>query len=68
MKIGRAAGVTDTGRRRLRNEDAFICEPRSSPWPTAWGARGRARSQRVSQPLPWRRRGLGRAGPRAWQS
>ncbi|MBA2424255.1 MAG: Stp1/IreP family PP2C-type Ser/Thr phosphatase [Actinobacteria bacterium] len=26
MKIGRAAGVTDTGRRRLRNEDAFICE------------------------------------------
>jgi protein phosphatase len=27
MKIGRAAGVTDTGRRRLRNEDAFICEP-----------------------------------------
>jgi PPM family protein phosphatase len=27
MKIGRAAGVTDPGRRRLRNEDAFICEP-----------------------------------------
>jgi len=27
MRIGRAAGVTDTGRRRLRNEDAFICEP-----------------------------------------
>jgi len=27
MKLGRAAGVTDTGRRRLRNEDAFICEP-----------------------------------------
>ncbi len=27
MKIGRAAGVTDTGRRRRRNEDAFICEP-----------------------------------------
>ncbi len=27
MKIGRAAGVTDTGRRRIRNEDAFICEP-----------------------------------------
>ncbi len=27
MTIGRAAGVTDTGRRRLRNEDAFICEP-----------------------------------------
>ena len=27
MKIGRAAGLTDTGRRRLRNEDAFICEP-----------------------------------------
>ncbi|HLG09466.1 MAG TPA: Stp1/IreP family PP2C-type Ser/Thr phosphatase [Gaiellaceae bacterium] len=25
--MGRAAGVTDTGRRRLRNEDAFICEP-----------------------------------------
>ncbi len=27
MTIGRSAGVTDTGRRRLRNEDAFICEP-----------------------------------------
>ena len=27
MRIGRSAGVTDTGRRRLRNEDAFICEP-----------------------------------------
>jgi protein phosphatase len=27
MRIGRAAGETDTGRRRLRNEDAFICEP-----------------------------------------
>ena len=27
MRIGRAAGLTDTGRRRLRNEDAFICEP-----------------------------------------
>lgn len=27
MRIGRAAGITDTGRRRLRNEDAFVCEP-----------------------------------------
>jgi PPM family protein phosphatase len=27
MKIGRVAGKTDTGRRRMRNEDAFICEP-----------------------------------------
>ena len=27
MRIGRAAGMTDAGRRRLRNEDAFICEP-----------------------------------------
>ncbi|OFW74270.1 MAG: hypothetical protein A2Y55_00135, partial [Actinobacteria bacterium RBG_16_68_12] len=27
MTIGRSAGVTDTGRRRLRNEDAFIREP-----------------------------------------
>ena len=27
MRVGRAAGVSDTGRRRLRNEDAFICEP-----------------------------------------
>jgi protein phosphatase len=27
MRIGRAAAVTDTGRRRLRNEDAFVCEP-----------------------------------------
>ena len=27
MRIGRAAGVTDTGRRRMRNEDAFVFEP-----------------------------------------
>jgi len=27
MTIGRAKGISDTGRRRLRNEDAFICEP-----------------------------------------
>jgi PPM family protein phosphatase len=27
VRIGRAAGVTDTGRRRLRNEDAFVCAP-----------------------------------------
>ena len=27
MRLGRAAGITDTGRRRLRNEDTFICEP-----------------------------------------
>ena len=27
MRIGRAAGLTDTGRRRLQNEDAFVCEP-----------------------------------------
>jgi PPM family protein phosphatase len=27
VNLGRAEGVTDTGRRRLRNEDAFICEP-----------------------------------------
>jgi protein phosphatase len=27
MRVGRAAAVTDTGRRRLRNEDAFVCEP-----------------------------------------
>jgi protein phosphatase len=27
MRIGRATGLTDTGRRRLRNEDAFVCEP-----------------------------------------
>jgi PPM family protein phosphatase len=27
VRIGRAAGVTDTGRRRLRNEDAFVCTP-----------------------------------------
>jgi protein phosphatase len=25
--VGRAAGVTDTGRRRRQNEDAFVCEP-----------------------------------------
>lgn len=27
MRIGRAIGVTDTGRRRLRNEDALVCAP-----------------------------------------
>ncbi len=27
MRIGRAAAVTDTGRRRLRNEDAYVCRP-----------------------------------------
>ncbi|HUF01014.1 MAG TPA: Stp1/IreP family PP2C-type Ser/Thr phosphatase [Gaiellaceae bacterium] len=27
MRIGRAAAVTDTGLQRLRNEDAFVCEP-----------------------------------------
>jgi serine/threonine protein phosphatase PrpC len=27
VRVGRAAGITDTGRRRLRNEDAFVCEP-----------------------------------------
>jgi protein phosphatase len=27
MIVGRATGVTDTGRRRRQNEDAFVCEP-----------------------------------------
>ena len=27
MRIGRSTAVTDTGRRRLRNEDAFVFEP-----------------------------------------
>ena len=27
MRIGRAAAVSDTGLQRLRNEDAFVCEP-----------------------------------------
>jgi PPM family protein phosphatase len=27
MRIGRIAGVTDTGRRRMRNEDAFVVRP-----------------------------------------
>ena len=27
MKIGRVASVTDTGKRRLRNEDAYVCDP-----------------------------------------
>ena len=27
MKIGRAAWKTDTGRRRMRNEDAYVFEP-----------------------------------------
>jgi PPM family protein phosphatase len=27
VRLGRAAGQTDTGRRRRQNEDAFVCEP-----------------------------------------
>jgi serine/threonine protein phosphatase PrpC len=27
MRLGRASARTDTGRRRLQNEDAFVCEP-----------------------------------------
>ena len=27
MVVGRAAGVTDTGRKRRQNEDAFVCDP-----------------------------------------
>ena len=27
MRIGRVASVSDTGRRRLRNEDAYVCDP-----------------------------------------
>jgi PPM family protein phosphatase len=27
VRVGRAAAVTDTGRRRMRNEDAFVCRP-----------------------------------------
>ncbi len=27
VAIGRTAGVTDTGRKRRQNEDAFVCEP-----------------------------------------
>jgi len=27
MRIGRVAGATDTGRRRVRNEDAYVCAP-----------------------------------------
>jgi PPM family protein phosphatase len=27
MRLGRAAARTDTGRRRLQNEDAYVCEP-----------------------------------------
>ena len=27
MVIGRAAGLTDTWRRRRQNEDAFVCDP-----------------------------------------
>jgi serine/threonine protein phosphatase PrpC len=27
VKIGRVATLSDTGRRRLRNEDAFVCDP-----------------------------------------
>ena len=27
MTLARATAVTDTGRRRRRNEDAFVCDP-----------------------------------------
>ena len=27
MRIGRVASVTDTGKRRIRNEDAYVCDP-----------------------------------------
>ena len=27
MSLGRSVGLTDTGRRRRRNEDSFVCEP-----------------------------------------
>jgi len=27
MSLGRSAGLTDTGRRRRRNEDSYVCEP-----------------------------------------
>ena len=27
VRLGRAVGITDTGRRRPQNEDAFVCEP-----------------------------------------
>jgi PPM family protein phosphatase len=27
MSLGRSAGVSDTGRRRRRNEDSYVCEP-----------------------------------------
>ena len=27
MKLGRSAGVTDTGRRRRGNEDSYVCQP-----------------------------------------
>lgn len=27
MRVGRASAATDTGRRRMQNEDAFVCEP-----------------------------------------
>src|SRR5919199_4733354 len=27
MRVGRTAAITDTGRKRRRNEDAFVCEP-----------------------------------------
>ena len=51
MRIGRSTAVTDTGRRRLRNEDAYVYEPPLFAIADGMGARGPAR-WRPGSPRP----------------
>ena len=48
MRIGRAAGVTDTGRRRMRNEDALVLRP---PLVAVADGRGGARAGEIAARL-----------------
>ena len=49
IAIGQRNGESDTGRKRRRNEDNFVCDPPCSRWRTAWAARRPASSRRCSR-------------------
>ena len=59
MRLGQASAITDTGRKRRRNEDAFVCGRRCSRSPTAWaGAQaGEVASRLAAAALPGARPG-----------